>query len=397
MALPADVIGNILVYACESPRDTAARRWCPSKAWLEAYEAPALWRTLTLSTLPTARAHCAMSAWVRAPQRLRRAVERHTREVVVKDATADGWQEKTPYSFGRGLEGQQFARHLRMLTLYLYNINTQQSIEEDEAALRPLFGAECVSFDISDYNAFNRREYLENADCYLRKRRAYEILGNFTNLHRLDLCESHTDVVLQPESRHHCLVALDDDDRVETHTYLTQEQARRLTELNSLSLEQFLAPGTIPANFFQHMQCLFLDGCEEPIYSLPVAFAQIAAACPSLRMLILVESHSASVEDPESWEQPENYAVFAHVPRTLKALVLAMDCIRAPPPDTASSFAALVKTYLPADMGLHVITSDRRENLDVLPRAPWAPSSFPVLGEDYDDAALAQDSFMKWY
>ena len=26
MALPADVIGNILVYACESPKDAAARR-----------------------------------------------------------------------------------------------------------------------------------------------------------------------------------------------------------------------------------------------------------------------------------------------------------------------------------------------------------------------------------
>ena len=393
MSLPTDVIGNILVYACGSPKDAAARRWSLSKAWLEAYEAPALWRTLTLSTLPTDSAHCIMSAWVRAPQRLRRAVARHTRQVVVTDSTAD--EERTPYSLGRGLEGQQFER-LRMVRLDVFNKFTQQSIEEDEAALRPLFGAECVSFDISDYNAFNRREYLENADCYLRKRRAYEILGNFTNLRRLDLCESHTDVVLQPESRHHCLVALDDDDRVETHTYLTQEQARRLTELNSLSLEQFLAPGTIPANFFQHMQCLFLDGCEEPIYSLPVAFAQIAAACPSLRMLILVESHSASAEDPESWEQPGHYAVFAHVPKTLKALVLAMDCIRAPPPDTASSFAALVKTYLPANMGLHVITSDRRENLDVLPRAPWAPSSFPVLGEDYDDAALALDSFMKW-
>ena len=396
MALPTDVIGNILVYACESPKDAAARRWCPSKAWLEAYEAPALWRTLTLSTLPTARAHCAMSAWARAPQRLRRAVERHTREVVVKDAMTTGRWEKPPYSFGRGLEGQQFAR-LRMVTLSVWNKNTQQGIEEDEAALRPLFGAECASIELSDYGFLQRR--IGNADCYLRSRRAYEILGNFTNLRRLDLCESSTDVLLQPDSMHHCLVALEDDfftDRVETLTYLTQEQARRLTELNSLSLEQFLAPGTIPANFFQHMQRLFLDGCEEPIYSLPVAFAQIAAACPSLRMLILVESHSVSVEDPESWEQPEHYAVFAHVPRTLKALVLAMDCITASPPDTASSFAALVKTYLPVDMGLHVITSDSRENLDLLPKAPWAPSSFPVLGEDYDDAALAQDSFMKW-
>ena len=84
---------------------------------------------------------------------------------------------------------------------------------------------------------------------------------------------------------HHCLVALDgDDDRVETHTYLTQEQARRLTELNSLSLEQFLAPGTIrPISF--SICSASSRRCEEPIYSLPVAFAQIAAACPSLRML----------------------------------------------------------------------------------------------------------------
>ena len=176
MALPTDVIGNILVYACESPRDAAARRWCPSKAWLEAYEAPALWRTLTLSTLPTTRAHCAMSAWARAPQRLRRAVERHTREVVVKDATVDGWRETTPYSCGRGLEGQQFAR-LRMVTLDVFNKFTQQSIEEDEAALRPLFGAECVSIELTEYGALNRSQYPENADCYLRSRRAYQILA----------------------------------------------------------------------------------------------------------------------------------------------------------------------------------------------------------------------------
>ena len=74
MSLPTDVIGNILVFACESPKDAAARRWCLSRAWLEAHGAPALWRTLTLSTLPTDSAHCIMSAWVRAPQRLRRAV-----------------------------------------------------------------------------------------------------------------------------------------------------------------------------------------------------------------------------------------------------------------------------------------------------------------------------------
>ena len=42
MALPADVIGNILAYACESPKDAAARRWCLCRAWLEAHGARAL-------------------------------------------------------------------------------------------------------------------------------------------------------------------------------------------------------------------------------------------------------------------------------------------------------------------------------------------------------------------
>ena len=83
-------------------------------------------------------------------------------------------------------------------------------------------------------------------------------------------------------------------------------------------------------------------------------------------------------------------------PKTLKALVLALDCVKIPQPRTASAFAALVKTYLPAGIGLHVMEGGRMENDGVLPKAPWAPSTFPVLGEDYDDAALAQDSFMKW-
>ena len=63
MALPADVIGNILVYACESPKDAAARRWCLNKAWLEAHGAPALWRTLVITSVPFAGAHCTCSAW----------------------------------------------------------------------------------------------------------------------------------------------------------------------------------------------------------------------------------------------------------------------------------------------------------------------------------------------
>ena len=89
MALPADVIGNILVYACESPKDAAARRWCLSKAWLEAHGAPALWSTLVITSVPFAGAHCTCSAWERAPSQLRRAVERHTRSVQVMDARGE--------------------------------------------------------------------------------------------------------------------------------------------------------------------------------------------------------------------------------------------------------------------------------------------------------------------
>ena len=46
------VLARILEYA-NSPKETAQRHWCLSKAWLRAHDAPALWRTLKITALPT--------------------------------------------------------------------------------------------------------------------------------------------------------------------------------------------------------------------------------------------------------------------------------------------------------------------------------------------------------
>ena len=196
MALPADAIGNILVYACESPKDAAARRWCLSKAWLEAHGAPALWRTLIISSAPFSRAHCTCSAWERAPPQLRRAVERHTRRVEVMDARGDRqtyhvWNAH--YNLGRGLAGQRFA-HLEEVCLKVYSTNTAQSYVEDEAALRPLFGARCLELCLDD------RVHENDTSSFLWGGNAYFILRNFTQLRCLQIDDWGTTVLLEPDS-----------------------------------------------------------------------------------------------------------------------------------------------------------------------------------------------------
>ena len=68
----SDILARVLEYA-NTPKENVARHWCLSKAWLRAHDAPALWLTLTLTTLPTDWdcAHCIVSAWARAPPRWR--------------------------------------------------------------------------------------------------------------------------------------------------------------------------------------------------------------------------------------------------------------------------------------------------------------------------------------
>ena len=176
MSLPTDVIGNILVFACESPKAAAARRWCLSRAWLEAHGAPALWRTLVISSAPFSRAHCTCSAWERAPPQLRRAVERHTRRVEVRDSRADQ-QPYTPYNrrynLGDGLAGQHFAR-LDEVLLSVSSTHTDQFYVDDEAALRPLFGARYLEVCLDDRAEGN------NTESFLWGGNTYALLRNFT-------------------------------------------------------------------------------------------------------------------------------------------------------------------------------------------------------------------------
>ena len=384
MALPTDVIGNILVYACESPRDAAARRWCPSKAWLEAYEAPALWRTLTLSTLPVGDAHCVMSAWARAPQQLRRAVERHTREVFVKDSRGvlSKHSMHAPYNFGRGLAGQQFAR-LQTVRLEVFSTNTTQSYEDDEAALRPLFDAECL--DLGELVA-------HGSSAFLCGESSYKLLRNFTQLRRLWIVSGPAPTLfVKPDttSLWRALVALDGvpADRAERLSYLHRERARRLTELRTLPVEVFLED--VPANFFPHMVHIQLEGYELSMPSLATAFAVVGAACPSLRVLSLTIADSVG----QGWEREENYSVFAHAPPSLTALVLSMD--KVPTPYTRSSLlVSLISGHLPAGVHIHLIDNNVVDD-GLLPKGPWEGTRppFPV---NCDDAALAQDTFTFW-
>ena len=382
MSLPTDVIGNILVFACESPKDAAARRWCLSRAWLEAHGAPALWRKLILSTLPVGDAHCVMSAWARAPQQLRRAVERHTREVFVKDSRGvlSKHSMHAPYNFGRGLAGQQFAR-LHTVRLEVFSTNTTQSYEDDEAALRPLFDAECL--DLGELVA-------HGSSAFLCGESSYKLLRNFTQLRRLWIVSAPT-LFVKPDttSLWRALVALDGvpADRAERLSYLHRERARRLTELRTLCVQDFLED--VPANFFPHLVHIELEGYELSMPSLATAFAVVGAACPSLRVLSLTIADSVGL----GWERPENYSVFAHAPPSLTALVLFMD--KVPTPYTRSSLlVSLISGHLPAGVHIHLIDNNVVDD-GLLPKLSWE-GTHPPFPVNCDDAALAQDTFTFW-
>ena len=399
MALPADVIGNILVYACESPKDAAARRWCLNKAWLEAHGAPALWSTLVITSVPFAGAHCTCSAWERAPTQLRRAVERHTRSVQVMDARGDQqtyhvWNAR--YNLGRGLAGQRFA-HLEEVYLNVNSTNTAQSYAEDEAALRPLFGARCLDFEL------NGRSEGENTESFLYGGNAYALLRNFTQLRCLQIDQLPPTLFLEPDSgeyhRQHGLVAAGGEPAgiVERFTYLDREPARRLTQLAWLDAEAFLVPGKVPASFFPHMEYIDLDLGGTPTRSVPSLFAGVAAVCPSLRLLFF----KFCEDDTDSWEQPENYSVFAHAPPSLTALIISLDELRLPEAtslrasnSTASSLVSLISGHLPAGVHIHLIAHSVVDDR-LLPKAPWR-GTHPELPMNLDDPALAQDTFTFW-
>ena len=406
MYLPEDVLAQVLAYAGR-PHELASRRWCLNKAWLDAHASPLHWRTLTLSImLPLDDdAHSLCSAWVRAPQQLRRAVERNTSEVCLETR---GWRpgqaSDTMYSLGRGLAGQNL-NALRIVRLRVGDSGyaSIQSYAEDAAALRPLFGAEIL--DGEEFGCWRHRD----AKVQLRARAereldldflsdhnrgsVYRCFRNLRSLHLTDwittvFLKTHPDNTriyeraLTPYGHEPALLA-------ENVTHLDREQAAQLVELQSLALvDSFVHEPVAPDNFFPRLRLLQLGDLETPIERLEVVFARVAAACPALEILTLDlgEEHS-------TWRYPENYSVFAHAPRNLKALVLSLREMTLPFP-TPSPLVALIQRYLPTGIQVHLQgDGDNLKQDDLLPKKFWDPHEFPKVGERYDDATLARASF----
>ena len=387
LSLPEDVLPHILDYL-SSPHDIAARRWCLNKAWLAAHAAPVHWRMLVLAThLPLghdgvtgADAHCLCSAWERAPRQLRLAVERHTRHVFVEDGDTHWSEPPTPYSLGRGLAGQRFAR-LEKVSLYVWNHKKTQDADAVEAALSPLFGAECL--------------YASMDGC-LRGVSPRAFYSKFPNLRRLELPDGGADIFLDPDTSKNypdALLALDGEssDRVERRTYLDREKTSRLIELRGLYVDSLLSDA-VPDGMFPHMTFLELhDSCE--LQKLGTIFARVAAVFPVLELLSL---HFDSLRT--TWDVVGNYSVFACAPRSLKAIVLIFNSYCNLPFQTASPLVALIQSHLPAGIQVHIVASTDviPENDGLLPEGFWEPDQFPGVGENYGDAALARASFSHW-
>ena len=177
-SLPDDVLVHVLEYLC-TLNDIAARRWCLNKAWLKAHAAPVHWRTLTLAiNLPLGDDdHCLASAWERAPQQLRLAVERHTCHVELTEG-----RDKIPYSLGRGLAGQRFARLQKVTIDVLFATKSSQNYDDDADALSPLFVAEGL---IAPFIEWTGNQWAEESFLYGQQPRT--LYKKFPNLRRLEL------------------------------------------------------------------------------------------------------------------------------------------------------------------------------------------------------------------
>ena len=381
----SDIIARVLEYA-NSPKETAARRWCLSKAWLTAHDAPALWRTLMLTALPTdASAHCLVSAWARAPQRLRAAVERHTRCVVITDGGPSDTTSipQTPYTLGSGLAGQQFAR-LERVVIKVGNQNSAQGYAVDRDALQPLFGVAWLETQLSYYG-----------NGFLSMERSREFFQNFPNVQLLELPDRWARLFTRSEEaeswrrRTHSLLAYDGEEY--DYRFLNRQQAAQLIEITGLRANSFRR-GPVPLGLFPHMTHLDLAESGLPTQDLAAVFANIARACPVLELLTLQID-----TERDTWCERGNYSVFAHAPPRLKALCLTLDDMELPPScETASQFVALVQGHLPTGVGLHVSAYGMLDDDGVLPVAPWAPAPGPCIGGAYDDAALARTTYTRW-
>ena len=110
-----------------------------------------------------------------------------------------------------------------------------------------------------------------------------------------------------------------------------------------------------------------------------------------------------------TWADESNYSVFAHAPRSLKALVLVLQDTKIPNL-TRSQFVALIQRFLPAGVQVHIKIAEGSvswsmegmkavepwEDDGALPKGFWEPDHSPGVGEFYDDAVLARASFSEW-
>ena len=391
----SDILARVLEYACV-PKEAAARKWLVSKAWLRAHQTPALWRTLTLTALPTdAPSHCLVSAWARAPRRLRSVVERHTRCVMILDGgPSDRVIPQTPYTLGSGLAGQQFSR-LERAVIQVGNRNSAQGYAADRAALQPLFGVAWLE---------SRLAYFGNG--FLSLERSREFFQNFPNVRLLDAPIQFLHLFMRAEDEAdagsfqqctHSLLAYDGEEY--DYKFLEREQATRLVELAGLRANSFRNP--VPLGLFPHMASLELSESSLTMQDLATVFANVSRACPVLELLTLIVDG-----ERDTWRLRENYSVFAHVPPRLKTLCLMLDTMELPSScQIASQFVALVQGHLPTGVYVHVSSTlhcfedDGIPVLDddgLLPVAPWAPAPGPFLGHSYDNAALARATFTRW-
>ena len=405
-SLPDDVLVHVLEYLC-TLNDIAARRWCLNKAWLKAHAAPVHWRTLTLSTgLPLGdEDHCLVSAWERAPRQLRLAVERHTRHVELTEG-----RDKIPYSLGSGLAGQRFARLQKVTIDVLFANKSLQHYDDDAAALSPLFVAESLVAPFIEWTGVTRRTLN-----FLYGQPPRTLYKKFPNLRRLELGDG-PDLFLRPGrsgrysgySAWYALLASEGVPAgiVETRTLMDREQVAQLIELRSLRLKSVIHVST-PARLFPHMTLLELWESALPLYQLQTVFVRLHAICPVLEILIL---HLDSEYD--TWADESNYSVFAHAPRSLKALVLILESTKIPNL-TRSQFVALIQRHVPAGVQVHIKIDEKSvswsmggrhgwtalepwEDDGALPKGFWEPAQFPGVGEFYDDAVLARASFSEW-
>ena len=187
---------------------------------------------------------------------------------------------------------------------------------------------------------------------------------------------------------------------------MDREQAAQLVELRTLGLADIVHAST-PAGLFPHMTLLELWESFLPLYQLQTAFTRVHAICPVLEILIL---HLDSEYD--TWADESNYSVFAHAPRSLKALVLILESTKIPNL-TRSQFVALIQRHVPAGVQVHIKIDEKSvswsmggrhgwtalepwEDDGALPKGFWEPAQFPEVGEFYDDAVLARASFSEW-